>query len=45
MDARRAGGDWTVSARAETLRREAVIVDGRGVAFLLPAVLIPPAPL
>jgi membrane dipeptidase len=45
METRHADGDWTVSARAETLHREAVIIDGQGVALLLPAVLIPPAPL
>jgi membrane dipeptidase len=45
MDPGHSGGDGAVSARAERLHREAVIVDGQGVALLLPAVLIPPAPL
>ncbi len=45
MDARHADGDWTVSAHANALHREAVIIDGQGVALLLPVVLIPPAPL
>lgn len=45
MNPSRPAGDWTISARAETLHREAVVVDGQGVALLLPAVLIPPAPL
>ncbi len=37
--------DWAISARAAELHRRALIVDGQGVALLLPAVLIPPPPL
>jgi membrane dipeptidase len=37
--------DWTEPTHAAKLHREAIIVDGQGVALLLPAVLIPPPPL
>jgi len=45
MDARIPNGRWAISARAEGLHRQAIVIDGQGVALLLPTVLIPPAPL
>src|SRR6516162_3284357 len=45
MDTRHEDGDSAASARAQALHREAIVIDGQGVALLLPAVLIPPAPL
>ena len=45
MDTRHEDGDSAASARAQALHREAIVIDGQGVALLLPVVLIPPAPL
>jgi len=45
MDTRHEDGESAASARAQALHREAIVIDGQGVALLLPVVLIPPAPL
>jgi membrane dipeptidase len=45
MTSRSPDPDAALPARAGRLHDQAVIVDGQGVALLLPAVLIPPPPL